>query len=355
MGMFRVALMVARVQVRACVRGIVSVGAAAVLLALYSAAAAEPTTLRLSFVTSDRSVLYECFVRPFVEAVNANGADIVQIKVYFSGAISPEMTKQAQLVLAGDADLAYVVPGYTPQQFPDVAVLELPGLFRNEREASLVFARLAAAGALEGYRDFFVAGAFVVGETIHSRKLIASLADLKGQTIRANNSTVGDALRKFGAVPSLLPINQTMAALSEGKLDGVAVTTGVVTDFGFSRLTNYHYMLPLGGAPISLVMKPEKLASLSPSAQMIIRRYSGEWLSERGADCFGAKDREVVAQLKADPRRKVVEPTPQDLAAAQSVFGEVAEHWAAENPRHRELLMMVRQELAKLRSQERAK
>ena len=312
---------------------------------------ADPVTLKLSFVTSDRSNLYQCYVRPFVDAVNADGAGLVQIRVYFSGAISPSMPEQAQLVLAGTADLAYVVPGYVPKQFPDVSVLELPGLFRNEREAGLVFSRLAAADALEGYRKFFVVGAFVVGETIHSRKPIASLADLKGQTIRANNRVVADVLRRLGAVPSLLPVNRAMEALSEGKLDGVTVATSVTTEFGFSRLTSNHYLLPLGGAPISLVMNPEKFASLPAAAQKIILKYSGEWLSGRGAACLAAKDREVAAKFKADQRRTVVEPSSADLATAQKVFSSVVDAWAAQSPRHRELLALVRAELSKLRSQ----
>lgn len=320
------------------------------LALLPALARSEPITLKLSFVTSDRSSLYQCYVEPFVRAVNADGAAIVQIKVYFSGAISPEMTEQAQLVRDGAADLAYVVAGYTPQQFPDTSVLELPGLFRNETEAGIVFERLAAAGALEGFRKFFVVGAFVAFETVHSRKPIASLADLKGQTIRVNNQTVAEALRKLGAVPSLLPVNRTMTALSEGKLDGATVATSTTTEFGFSRLTSHHYLLPLGGAPIALIMNREKLASLPPAAQELIRKYGGEWLAKRGAACFSTKDREIAAQLKADPRRTVVEPSPADLATAQKVFASVVDTWEAQSPHHRELLGLVRAELRKLRA-----
>ena len=265
--------------------------------------------------------------------------------------MNPKMTEQAQLVLDGTADLAYVVPGYSPRQFPDVSVLELPGLFRNARESSLVFARLAAAGVLEGFRKFFVVGAFVTdGETIHSRKPIASLADLKGQTIRANNSTVTESLRKFGANPSVLPINRTMDALSQGKLDSVTVATAVLTEFGFGRLTNHHYLLPLGGAPLSLVMNREKLASLPLPAREIIRKYSGEWLSEQGAACFDAKSRQTAEKLKADPRRTVVKPSSTDLAIAREVFSSVVEDWSGKSAHNRELLGMVEAELTKIRS-----
>ncbi len=322
------------------------------LLALVPAlAAADPVTLKLSFITSDRSSIYQCYVKPFVDAVNADGAGIVQIKVYFSGAISPKMTEQARLALDGVADLAYVVPGYTPKQFPDVSVLELPGLFRNERESSLVFARLAAAGAFEGYRKFFVVGAFVtIGESIDSRKPIATLAELKGQRIRVNNSITGSAIRKLGAVPTLLPVNQAMDALSQGKIDGVTVPPSLLFEFGFGRLTTHHYLLELGGATVSLVMNREKFASLPPRGQEIIRKYSGDWLSERGAACFDAKNRETVAQLKADGRRTVVEPSSADVAAARRVFASVTEEWAAQSPHNRELLALVKAEIAKLRS-----
>jgi len=326
--------------------------AVALALSLVPAfAAADPVTLKFSFVTSDRSNIYQCYLKPFVDAVNADGAGIVQIKVYFSGAISPAMTEQARLALDGAADLAYVVPGYTPKQFPDVAVMELPGIFNDEREASLVFARLIKAGALEGYRKFFVVGAFVtIGENIDSRKPIVRLSDLKGQKIRVNNSITGSAIRVLGAAPTLLAVNRTMDALSQGKIDGVTVPPSLLFEFGFGRLTAHHYMLKFGGAPISLVMNREKFASLAPPAQEIIRRYSGDWLSERGAACFEAKNRETVAQLKADRRRTVVEPSPADLATARRVFASVVEEWAAKSPHNRELLTLVRAEIAKLRS-----
>ena len=336
---------------RSSIKRVTQVGAVTIALLLPATAVAEPVTLKLSFITSDRSSIYQCYVKPLVDAVNADGAGIVQIKVYFSGAINPDMPKQAQLVLKGAADLAYVVPAYTPSQFPDISVLELPGLFRNEREASLVFARLAAAGALEGYRKFYVVGAFVTeGESIHSRKPIAMLADLKGQRIRVNNQVEAETLRKLGAVSFLVPINRAMEDLSQGKLDGVTVPTSVLTEFGFARLTNNHYLLPLGGALVSLVMNRENLGSLPPPAQEIIRKYSGDWLSEQGADCFVVKNREMVARLKADRRRTVVEPSSTDLATAHEVFPSVVEDWAGESAHNRELLGMVEAELAKIRS-----
>ena len=312
-------------------------------------AAAEPIILKLSFFTSDRSNIYQCQIKPFVDAVNADGGDLVQIKVYFSGAISPVQAQQPQLVRDGIADLANVAPGYSPRQFPDTAVLELPGLFRDQREASLIFTQLIEAGALKGYTDFFVIGAFVsAGESIHSRKPIARLADLKGLTIRVNNEIEAATLRKFGAVPRLLPLNRTMEALSKGEIDGVTVPPPMLFEFGYGRLTGNHYLLQLGGAPVTLLMNCQKLMALPVRAQEIIRKYSGAWLAEQEAACFEIKSREMLDRLKADRRRRVIEPSPADLAAARDVFASVVKTWTAESPRHRELLALVKSDIANL-------
>lgn len=328
----------------------------AVFICSSLAASAQPTTLKFSFFTSDRSTIYQCQLKPFVDAVNAEGAGLVEVKVYFSGAISPVQSEQSQLVREGVADIANVAPGYSPRLFPDTSAVELPGLFRNQLEASLVFTRLADAGALEGYKDFFVVGAFVTaGESIHSRKPITSLADLKGQKIRVNNEIEAATLKKLGAVPLLLPLNRTMDALSKGEIDGVTIPPSMLFEFGYGRLTSHHYLLHLGGAPVTLLMSRKKLMALPARAQEIIRKYSGAWLAEQVATCLGAKDRKVEARLKADSRRKVVAPSPADLAKAREVFSEVVKDWEAENPRHRELLGLVKAEIAKLRAKEAVK
>src|SRR5204862_879494 len=121
---------------------------------------AEPIKLKLAFFSSDRAVLYSGGVKPFVNAVNAEVGDLLKIEVFFSGALGKVPQQQPQLVRDGTADLAYIIPGYTEEQFPDNAVIELPGLFRDQREASLVFTRLIAAHPLRGDEDFVVITAF---------------------------------------------------------------------------------------------------------------------------------------------------------------------------------------------------
>jgi len=319
----------------------------AALLLLPDRAAADAIKLKLSFFTSDRSSIYQCQIEPFVEAVNAEGKGLVEIAVYFSGAISPVLNQQDQLVATDGADLAQFTPSYSPQRFADTAVMALPGLFRDEFEASRVFTRLSATGRLGGYADFVVLDAMVsAGESIHSRKPIAGLSDLQGQKLRVNNDIEAETLNALGAIPVKLPLNRTMDALGAGNIDGATVPPSILFEFGFGRLTSHHYLIHLGGVPTALLMNRHRFAGLPVRAQEIILKHGSEQASQEVAACFAAKDHEVVAQLRADPRRQVVDPSPADLAASRRVFDKVREQWAALSAHNREVLTRVQGEIA---------
>jgi TRAP-type C4-dicarboxylate transport system substrate-binding protein len=322
-----------------------------IALLLPLAATAEPIKLKFSFFTSDRSYIYQNSIKPFVDAVNKEGKELVEIEMYFSGSISSVQADQPQLVADGTADLALIVPGRTPQKFSDTVVMELPGLYRDQREASLVFTRLAQAGALKGYESFLVLGAFVADtESIHTRKLVASNGDLTGLTIRVNNQTQATVLKTLGAIPTLLAINQTTEAISTDKIDGATFPTSMLFEFGVGRVTSNHYMIHLGGAPTALVMNRKKFEQLPPPVQAIIRKYSGPWLAEHSAAGFEALDKQTLEQLKADSRRKVIFLSPADSERMQQISASVAEDWAAMSPHNHDLLALVRAEITKLRS-----
>ena len=323
-----------------------------VALALAPAlAAADPIKLKFSFFTSDRSNIYQTQVKPFVDAVNAEGKDLIHIDVYFSGTISKLQSAQPELVSDGTADLALVVPGQSPEQFSNIAVLELPGLFRDSLEASRVFARLAAARALKGFDDYEVIGSFVSnGESIHSRKPLASLGELNGQTIRVNNPIEAATLEKLGVVPVVLAINETMEKLSAGKIDGATLPPSMLFEFGIGRVTSHHYMMQLGGAPIALVMNRDKFASLPPQAQSIIRKYSDDWFAERAASGMAALDQRILEELKKDSRRTVTYPSQSDMAVINEAYASVVADWASSSRNNRELLERAKGEIAKLRS-----
>jgi TRAP-type C4-dicarboxylate transport system substrate-binding protein len=155
------------------------------LMLLPHAAPGEPIRLKLAYFTSDRSKAYTGVVKPFADAVNADERGGLVIETYPGGALGKDPGEQPQLVRDGIADIAFVVPGTVAGQFRDHAVLELPGLFRDMREATWVNTRLVASRILDGYDDFFVIGSFPSEpQSIHTRVPVKSL-HLKGKRIRS--------------------------------------------------------------------------------------------------------------------------------------------------------------------------
>jgi TRAP-type transport system periplasmic protein len=314
-----------------------------------AAAGAEPIKLSFSYFSSDRTLLYATAVKPFTDAVNEAAKGMVQIEVHFSGKLG-NIGQQAQLVQDGTADIAFIVPGYTPARF-DNGVVELPGMFRDGREATFVYTRLIAAGALRGYEDFLVIGAFATPpETVHTRTPANSLAELKGARIRANNPVEAAALEKLGMAGVLMPVNQTADAIAGGKLEGAAIPASPLFEFGIGRFATQHYMLGFGVAPLAVIMNRKKFESLPKAAQDVILKYAGEWTAVRFTEGYEADNVEKIAKLRADPRRKVTDPSEADLKTARAVFQSVTDEWVARDPRNAALLELARSEIARLRA-----
>lgn len=331
---------------------------AGIVLALALAAAptqlrGDPVRLKLSFFTSDRSVAYQTAIKPFVDAVNQEGKDVVQVEVYLSGSLGRVQRELPQLVLDGGADMAFIVPGQNPELFRDNGVIELPGLFADVRQATLSYTRLIAADALAGYQDFFVIGAFATEpESIHTRRTLAALADLKGQKIRTNNLTEAAGLAKLGALPVVLAFNETTPAISSGVIDGATVPPGQLFDVGIGRLVSHHYLLPTSVAPLALMMNRRVFDRLPDEAQRIIRKYSGEWAAAQFVDAYARINREALVQIKSDSRRQVVTPSRADGEAAKRVFKSIGQEWVGGDSYRHELLRRVDKELAGLRSED---
>jgi TRAP-type C4-dicarboxylate transport system substrate-binding protein len=313
-------------------------------------AAAEPITLKLAFFSSDRTHLYRSSVKPFVDAVNAHGRGKVKIEVHLSGSLGQYPTSQSQLLRDGLADIAYIVQPYERAQFPDSAVIELPGLYKDGREAALVYSALVREGLMRGFGDFVVLGTFASEpESLHLRPPVATLADLKGKRIRANNDTEIAIFKRLEIKPVFVPLTETALAISSGKIDGAAAPPAPMVEFGIGRVASHHFMLGTSCVPLSLLMTKKKFNSLPSDVQTIIREYSGSWLDENSIRINEASTELIMNQLKSDPRRTVTYPSREDMKAAQTVFEAVVAAYSAASPHNAELVDAARAEIAKLR------
>jgi TRAP-type C4-dicarboxylate transport system substrate-binding protein len=315
-----------------------------------AASFAEPVELKLAFFASETADSFRYGIKPFVDAVNTEGQGAVSIKVYPDGALGKSIAEQPQLVSSGAADIAWVVPGQTPYRFPDNEVLEMPGLFRDVREATLVYTRLVTAGALRGYQDFVVVGAFGTAPGImHSRKPLRSLGDLGGLKIRTNNAIEAEALGRLGAIATVMPAPMLADALSRGAIDATILSPSGLFQFG-PPVATHHYLLTTGTAPLVLLMSRKRFDSLPERAQAVIRKHAGENSAAAWIEFYGGSEAAALERIKADPQRTVAEPSQADRATARRVYDEMIESWAAKSAQNARLVETIRAELAAIRS-----
>jgi TRAP-type transport system periplasmic protein len=316
-----------------------------------SAMAADPVKLKLAYFSSDLEPPYTSVLKPFAEAVNKDAKGILEIELFPGGVLGRGYGQQAQMLLDGTADMAWVNPSLTPKLFTDGGVMQLPGLFRDLREATMVHTGMAGGGALQGYEKFFVIGSFVnFPLMIHARSPVSSLADLRGKKIRASNLTEVMILEALGIDSVVLPVNEIALAIGRGTIEGTTMPPGSLFAYGISRMTKYHYVGAFGGAPLNFLMNREKFESLPIAGQDAIRRHSGDWTAARFVAAYDANNGSAMARLESDPKRKVIFPSQAELELATDAFRPVIETWAAKSPRNFELLELAKAEIAKLRA-----
>lgn len=325
--------------------------AALAAVALAAPVHAQPTKVKFAVFTPDKEQTFLTVMKPFAEAVNKEAGGAVEIELFPNGALGRSPLQQAQMVLDGVADIAWVIASYTPGRFQENEVFELPGQFRDLQEATTVFTRLVLSGKVKGYDDFHPIGLFGTAPySLHARNPINTIADIKGKKIRSSGAIEGETLKALGAVPIGMPVTEVPEAISRGTVDGTTSHPSPLFDFGIARVTNSHFFTRLGIVPLAILMNKKKFDSLPRQAQDAIRKHSGEWTAVRFNKGIGDYNASLVKQLQADPKRKVVFPSQAELDSMQPAFRTVIDGWAAKSPRNKELLGLVQAEIANVRS-----
>ncbi len=307
--------------------------------------------LKWSVFTPDHEVTFRTVMKPFAEAVQKETGNAVVFDMFPNGALGRNPGQQAQMALDGVADIAWVVPSYTPGRFPDTEVFELPGQFKDLREGTDVATRMAARGVFQDYKDFVILGFFCTAPySIHTNFPVNSVADLRGKTIRASSANESAAIRALGAVPIGMPVTEIPEAISRRTISGTTSHMSPFFDFGLDRVTNNHFFIGLGVVPLLILMNRKKFEALPAAVQAVMLKHGGQKLADAWSASIAAYNDEMLGKLKSDPKQHIVMPSAAELAAAQALFTPMRDAWVAMSPRHKELKADLDAELARVRA-----
>jgi len=321
-------------------------------LATFGTAHAQEVTLKLSAFIPAQAPTFAQVIKPWSEAVNADGQGIIKIDTFPGGVLGGNPGLQPKMVTDGIADIALVIPAYSPGRFPDNDVMELPGMAKNSSESSLAVYRLYQRKLLRGYDDFYVV---MLGTTnpyaIHTRSPVKSFTDVKGLKLRAGGPVASAALRALGVAPVGMPITQVAENISRGVLDGTGGDWDVMYSFRIMEAAKHHYMAAvLGTVPVAVLMNRKVYDGLPAKAKAIIDKHSGEQMSRKFGGVHDGIQSAKLTETKAAADHTMVFPSDAELAKLDAIMATVIETWVKDHPNGRALVAALKEELDKIRA-----
>ena len=116
--------------------------------------------LKFAVFTPDAEMTHQIMMKPWAEKVNKESGGTLDIQTFPNGALGRNPGLQTKMLQDGVADIAWVIPSYTPGVYLDDDVFELPNVIQNSTEGSVAAWRLLQKGMLRGYEQYYMIGLF---------------------------------------------------------------------------------------------------------------------------------------------------------------------------------------------------
>jgi len=317
------------------------------LMVLVGTVSAEPVILKYATFEPPQSFAIKTIWQPWIDKVNKEGEGLFKIELFAGGTLNRNPVKQLNIVRDGVADIAFVLPPYTPGTFMDDSVVEVPFVGETALQASLAVHRMYEKGMLRNY-DVVVPLMVAAGQqyAVHSTMPVKVPQDLNGKKIRSVGKMQHYMAQAYGAAPIGMPVTKIAESLSRGLIQATTNEWNGTRTFKIDNVAKYHCMLPLGTVTFLLAMNKEKFNSLPPKAQKIFmdnREYlARSWGSEMDKS-LNAYHQKILK----DPKHKVYTPTSAELAEWKKVLAPAVESWMKDDPKREGLLKAYKEEIAK--------
>jgi TRAP-type C4-dicarboxylate transport system substrate-binding protein len=313
------------------------------------AAMAKEITLIFATTSPPQSYTNRLQLHPWADAVNARGAGILHLDVRDGGAIA-DHTNFYSRVLDDVVQISFGSESYVGGKFPRSEVVSLPFGAENSADGSQVFWQLYASGVLNAEYDEIQPLALFQfpQQPLHFAKRLSSTDALRGLKIIVSDKVAGEVVTALGATPLSINAQDVYSSLQRGSVQGVMFPWPALQPFKLAEVTSYHIDTTLGGAPGMVFMSKKKYLALPPEARKVLDETGGELASRTMGLTLDRQAKDVLGQVKADPKQTVVELTAAQTSEWRQKTQTVIDRWLRETPNGAAVLAEYRKLLAKL-------
>ena len=326
------------------------------LFCLIVTQASAETTLRLASFVSAKSPVYKEVIKPWADEINRLAAGEINIAFFPGGSLGRHPNLQLKLLKDGVQDITLIVPSYTPGQFPDDDLFELPLLLDNTMEATLSYSRMIEAGYLRGYDELKVIAVFMsLPYYFHLDTPYQQFEDLAGKKIRVTGFIQAKIIESLNATPvGGIPATQIRENISRGLIDGTILGWDSMHIFGVKHATSHHIELPVTFTPILIAMNMRSYQNLSPALRHLIDRHSGETLSRALVVATSRLGTKTRREMRSTPGQTFITPQGEDQQKWLAALQPFTQKWIEKNPNGRERMAAFRRILDTIRREESA-
>jgi tripartite ATP-independent transporter DctP family solute receptor len=196
---------------------------AAVVAALAPAPAVAQTTLKMNNSLAQNSH-YGVAVETFAREVEKRTGGRYKVQNFYSGALGAER-ESIEALQVGTLDLTMTSTGPVPNFVPEIAILDIPFLFRDYAHARAVLDGPIGQELLQKFPPKGIQ-ALAWGENgfrhmTNNKRPVNVPDDLKGLKMRTMENPVHiQAYKAFGIIPTPMAFTEVFTALQQGTVDG---------------------------------------------------------------------------------------------------------------------------------------
>jgi TRAP-type C4-dicarboxylate transport system substrate-binding protein len=311
-------------------------GAALLFAGLASCQRDTDLVIRIGTYVPEQSVGIRTVIKPWMDAVAAELPPGIRFQSYWGGSLGRDAFAQYDLVKHGVLDIAWVLPGYTAGQFPQIDIIELPYLVRSATEAALAGWQLHAEGLIDGTQDVQVIGIWSTDvATIQTVNPLPALSDVRNLKIRTAGSVQASFIALLGGISETMSAIEMNEAIQRGSIDGVVQAWSGIRTFRTDRLMRSAYQAPLGALPFMLLMNRNTWDKLSPEVQALFMKHGGETLSHRAGAQYDAIANGIRDEPEVVDRYTFVVPDEAQNAANALQLRPIHDEWIRKRPNGR--------------------
>ncbi|MFO1412540.1 MAG: TRAP transporter substrate-binding protein [Burkholderiales bacterium] len=274
---------------------------AVALAALPALPAAAQQTLKMNISLAQNSS-YGVAIDTFAKEVEKRTNGRYKVQNFYSGALGAER-ESIEGVQLGTLDLTLTSTGPVPNFVPEIAILDIPFLFRDYNHARGVLDGPIGAEMLVKFEPKGI-HALAWGENgfrhmTNNKRAVNAPDDLKGLKMRTMENPIHiQAYKQFGILPTPMAFTEVFTALQQGTVDGQENPLSVITSAKLDQVQKYMTLTGHVYSPALILMNKAKWDALSPADKQAFNEAAKEAVKANRAR-IDEDEKRAVADLRA--------------------------------------------------------